>query len=544
MKAAHSKSGTLNEYLPYLLLTLVLGMVLLIRIRLLQVPMERDEGEYAYMGQLLLKGIAPYATAYTMKLPGVSMMYALFMALFGQTTTGIHLGLLLTNGVNILLVFLLARRITDKRAALVSCAAYALLSLSQSVYGVYAHATHFVVLFFLAGFLLLINYLDRDRWLALAAAGICFGMAFLMKQHAVLLIFFAFLYLAWHGWQRSAAGLMKLLFACTVFTAGMIIPYALVVLYVFKAGVLAKFWFWTVQYAREYVSEQTLAEGFTNFGKTFVPIVKMQLPFWLMAIAGVGLIFTRRRCKADRFFLIGFLCFSLLSTCPGFYFREHYFVMLLPAVALLAGAAARTAELTMTATRFERYQPYLPALLLVIAAAYGLYHEGSYYFRLTPQEVTRKTYGPSPFPEAVQIASYLGAHTSPGDKIAVLGSEPEIFFYADRPSATSHIYMYGLMEQQKYSAQMQTELIGEIESARPKYLVIVNLPSSWGIAPFKSRRVIDWSEKYAREQYDLVGIVDIIDQKTTRYLWDEKAVGYLPVSDVFLCVLKRKSEQL
>ena len=30
------------------------------RWRLLDIAMERDEGEYAYMGQLLLSGIAPY----------------------------------------------------------------------------------------------------------------------------------------------------------------------------------------------------------------------------------------------------------------------------------------------------------------------------------------------------------------------------------------------------------------------------------------------------------------------------------------------------
>lgn len=33
-------------------------------------PLERDEGEYAYAGQLMLQGIPPYQLAYNMKLPG------------------------------------------------------------------------------------------------------------------------------------------------------------------------------------------------------------------------------------------------------------------------------------------------------------------------------------------------------------------------------------------------------------------------------------------------------------------------------------------
>jgi hypothetical protein len=38
--------------------------------------LERDEGEYAYAGQLMLQGIPPYQLAYTMKLPGPFAAYA------------------------------------------------------------------------------------------------------------------------------------------------------------------------------------------------------------------------------------------------------------------------------------------------------------------------------------------------------------------------------------------------------------------------------------------------------------------------------------
>jgi hypothetical protein len=540
MEDKNNESGHLTKYLSYILLAIVLGMVLFVRIRLLQAPMERDEGEYAYMGQLLLKGIPPYANAYTMKLPGVSFVYALFMALFGQTTAGIHTGLLVVNGISIYLVFLLARKVLDKDAAVISCATYAILSLSQSVYGVFAHATQFVVLFSLAGLLLLLRYIDRGRLLALCAGGLCFGLAFIMKQHAILFICFAFLYLLWKCWSNPATSKMKLMMACSLFLSGIIVPYALVALYAFEAGVLGKFWFWTVQYAREYVSEQTAAQGWNNFTNTFVPIVKMQLPFWLLAGAGVGLLFSKPRCKTDRLFLGGFFFFSFLSVCPGFYFREHYFVMLLPAVALMAGAAVSAAEHSFATMKLRRFQQFIPALLLMTAVAYGLYNENAYYFYLTPQQVTRTTYGPSPFPEAVQVAQYIKEHTTASDRIAVLGSEPEIFFYADRLSATSHIYMYGLMEKQPYAEQMQSEVIREIEMAKPKYVVMINLPSSWGIPPFSSRRIIDWGEKFAAEKYDVVGIIDIVDFNTTHYVWDDKVAGYVPVSDVFLSVLKRK----
>ena len=59
------------------------------------------------------------------------------------------------------------------------------------------------------------------------------------------------------------------------------------------------------------------------------------------------------------------------------------------------------------------------------------------------------------------------------------GSEPQIYFYSHRHSATGYIYTYPLMEPQKYARQMQSEMIHEIESAQPKYLISITMSLSW-----------------------------------------------------------------
>jgi len=71
----------------------------------------------------------------------------------------------------------------------------------------------------------------------------------------------------------------------------------------------------------------------------------------------------------------------------------------------------------------------------------------------------RSIYYPNPFPEMICIADFVRQHTKPDDQIAVLGSEPEIYFYADRRSATGYIYTYALMEPHKYASQMQREMM-------------------------------------------------------------------------------------
>src|ERR1700735_27541 len=76
------------------LMLVAFALVLAARLRLLSFPLERDEGEYAYAGQLIQQGILPYDLAYNMKFPGTYLGYALIMTIFGQTPAGIHLGLL------------------------------------------------------------------------------------------------------------------------------------------------------------------------------------------------------------------------------------------------------------------------------------------------------------------------------------------------------------------------------------------------------------------------------------------------------------------
>src|SRR5437870_9369376 len=116
-----------NVWTWALLVLVILGAAA-IRLRLLDAPLDRDEGEYAYFGQLLLQGIPPYAQAYNFKMPGIYAVYALMLAAFGQTPAGIHLGLLVVNVVTIALLFLVVRRRFDTRVAVVAAVTFAGLS--------------------------------------------------------------------------------------------------------------------------------------------------------------------------------------------------------------------------------------------------------------------------------------------------------------------------------------------------------------------------------------------------------------------------------
>jgi 4-amino-4-deoxy-L-arabinose transferase-like glycosyltransferase len=557
-----SEGGALPAPVARLLtLGAVAAVILLfafVRVRLADVPLERDEGEYAYAGQLILQGVPPYVQAYNMKFPGTYYAYALIMALFGQTPSGIHLGLLLVNAATTLLVFSIGRRLSGDLAGAIAAAAFGLLSIDRWVMGVFAHATHFVLLPALAGLYLLLPGRGPRRAWRLLLAGALLGVAVLMKQHAVFYLPLGALLLlargdgpppASEGRARrpaalsfSAASLRGAVPAVALLAAGALVPFALLCALFLWQGVLGAFWFWTFQYAKEYVSEVPLSGAPEALVLSLNQVLRASSPLWLLGGAGLIALFAARRSPPERLFVTGLLAASLLAVCPGWYFRMHYFILVLPAIALLVGIA-----FDALGGLLGRALPGIGARLAAAAAfaavaALLLYLQRDFLFTMTPRELSRTRYGSNPFIEAVEVGREIAKRTAPGDRIAVLGSEPEIYFYANRRSATGYIYTYPLMESQKYAARMQDEMRREIEKAHPKFLVFAKITASWLPRPDSDKRIIDWGERYVTKCFDLVGIADIYSRETSAILWDEKARGYEPRSQALLYTFRRKSD--
>src|SRR3954452_8202640 len=161
-----------SRYRSVVMVGAVVLLSLFVRFRLRDMPLERDEGEYAYAGQLMLAGIPPYKLAYNMKLPGTYAAYAAAFAVFGESTQAVHLALLLVNLVTIILVGLIGKRLFGRTGGLSAGIVYAVLSCMPNVLGLTANASHFVMLAAVAGFWLLLQARETRNWL-LAASGFC-----------------------------------------------------------------------------------------------------------------------------------------------------------------------------------------------------------------------------------------------------------------------------------------------------------------------------------------------------------------------------------
>jgi hypothetical protein len=521
-------------------ISLIILFVVVVRVRLLDVPLERDEGEYAYMGQLLLQGIPPYSEAYNMKFPGTYLMYAGAMSLFGQTIRGIHLGLLLLNLATVLLLFHLGRKIVNDFAALIAAAAYALLSLSSSVFGFAAHATHFVALPAIGGALLLLFAAEKNKLPLYFLSGILFGLAFIMKQPGIFFSLFGATYIIYH--DRL---LKKRLFTrLAVFTSGALLPFLAVLLWFHTSGVFDKFWFWTFQYAAKYGTQVPLSGAFAVFLENFLDVADGFMLLWIASALGFVAAFINSDLKKTRGFIALFALFSFLSICPGFYFRPHYFVTLLPAISLLIGVffhyvtTRGVAFVRLPLVRFVGLGVFI-ALLMA-----GVVSQKNYLFQEGPADVSRSAHGLNPFPESLEIAKFIEAKTGTDDKIAVLGSEPQIFFYSNRRSATGHIYMYGLMERHAYALSMQKEMIREVESSNPKFVVLAAVPTSWLVRHDSEQYIFGWLDTYLERNYRLVGVADIVSAEKTVYRWNNDAEKYTVQSPYHVLIFEQTTDSI
>jgi hypothetical protein len=228
-----------------------------------------------------------------------------------------------------------------------------------------------------------------------------------------------------------------------------------------------------------------------------------------------------------------------LTVCPGLFFRPHYFILLLPAATILAGASL---DRCYQSLREYSDNTLIRGLPLAIAFAVVLLTLGVNQRDLlhaTPNQVLHQTYGINPFSESVLIGNYLREHTRKDETIAVIGSEPQIYFYAQRKSATGHIYTYPLMEDGPRAKEMQDNMAREIEAASPMFLVFVNDPSSWMITKRSTMSIFEWFWKY-RSDYELVGWSEA-GAKASSVHWGKPA-SWPPKAPGWMAVYRRTGE--
>jgi hypothetical protein len=169
----------------------------------------------------------------------------------------------------------------------------------------------------------------------------------------------------------------------------------------------------------------------------------------------------------------------------------------------------------------------------------GLIGHGPVWLTLPLDKSMRSVFGSTLFAETARVADYLKAHTPSDARVAVLGSEPEIYFHSQRRGATGFIYTYPLMEETPYALKLQEQMIGEIERAQPAYVIYVDDPYSWLPQPGSTQRIFDWWKTYWATELDLVMTVEV-EERLARGTDMDKPQKEAPTASHILVFKRRK----
>jgi hypothetical protein len=343
-------------------------------------------------------------------------------------------------------------------------------------------------------------------------------------------------------WPRDAETSKRraTLHRVAAFGVAVLIPPIATVLLMRAFGVFDAFWFWTVDYAREYGTQVSWSGGWLGLRTGGGRIFRAASGLSILSLAGFLLALRNRRefgfWRAATLSLVAFI-----SCCAGLHFREHYFIPCLPLLGIWAGVAIQEGCRAISSRATNKHWLAIPLTVALMALAEISYRHRAIFLHFNAREVVRYTYFDNPFPEAVEIGRYLRERCPPDQSIAVIGSEPELYFYSGRHSATGYIYVYPITERQKYSDRMAEQMIREIEERAPLFVILVNHPASWASSGDPRDPVHTWFFEYAKNNLEQIGFVDVLSLTVTEYHFDTWAGKYLsPKSPVSVLMFRRK----
>lgn len=482
---------------------------LLLRAGLAPLPLERDEGGYAYIAQRWLLGEVPYKHSFDQKPPGIAMAYAAVLSIFGETPAAIHWGAALYGLGTLAFLILLGSGLGSSSAGLSAGLLGAFLLADRCVLGSAANTETFMILPLCGALFAVLSAMEKDslRWSALTGA--LGAAACLFKQSAALNFFFCLGLLAAFPGRRRERSL-----ALLAGGAGVVLP---VLAYFTWHGALGELYDCVIGYNLRYGAKVPFAQYPARFWISFSGTLVSFWPVYMLAGIGLANIMGRKR-----WILCGWFLACAAGAALGGFFREHYFIQVLPPIALLAGLGAAA---------FKR----LPAGMVALAVVgYGVGTSAWYYRPGPPAEKSRRLYGANPFPESVEVADFISANSGPQDEVFIFGSEPQILFYARRKTPSRYIYSYPLVTPFADTLERQREALADVERAAPRFIVTSFVTSSLLASSRAPLEIFDGLKGLLKDSYRIAAVTrlrrdgppEMVIGDEARRLWNGNPMWY------------------
>lgn len=473
-------------------------LLVAIRVRLLDVPLERDEGLFAVVGQATLGGAVPYRDVFDHKPPGIFYLYALAVALAPPTTRGLHAFLAVWCVATALVVALLARAFAGRAAGVWAAFFFALASAAPSVQGFSGSSEMLLLLPLSTSVLLALTACsapDTPRSSALVfGSGALAAVTFWIKQPAALALAAVPVLLAREMGRSSWSAAVRVL---SVWAAGGLALTLAVVPLVAAAG-WSEFWYWTVRHSSLYAAVP--ATG--GWGRVVGNAINVATDLGpVIAVGLAGSLTAWRRPRAP--FAIAFLLLSIASAFHSQFLYRHYFALLVPAVAAVGGAGLAWLGDAWLRDRSVRWRTAASAAAVALTLGVSLVTRPGYWLRPEPAAIIRESLGEQGFEASPMLAQYIRDHTRPDERIFIYGSEPQIAFLSQRRDVNPFVMMYPMTWHWPRHREFQERLWAAIVHDPPTYIVVPRTPYTLVKSPRMDPFLETNLQELASREYEL-----------------------------------------
>jgi hypothetical protein len=537
-------SFSMEEKVCFGFLLLLIFLVITIRTRFNMIPFERDEGIYGYIGKLLLDGKIPYQDFQEQKFPGLFYFYAFMVGVFGDTVKGLHTGFMYLNIVTLLLLYFTSRKLFSPIAGLISAITFAFVSLTPNLSGFTVQAEHGVAFFISLGLFFYSYYNATNKWYYNFFMGMSFGMAFMTKTSGVFLglwgglaLFVGFLF-------TKEKKIKDFIIEAGIYIGAVFSVIGFFFLIILMKGSFADMMFWAYEIPKNYVGKIPYEDGVKYFNYAKDAIVQNHKYLWVHGVLAAGVLFIKPISWKMKITALLLFFFSFCTIVPGYYFYGHYWIQTIPGLAILSGLTYYgIMMLIQTTFKFNNVKTkYVYLAIFIIFTFKHVDALKSYYFHPNYERILRSVYGSNPFPESMEIGNYINANSKPEDDIVVIGSEPQIYFYTHKKCASRFAYFATLVDDVPQHKQWQRDFIADVEKQKPRYVIFFNHAISLFRQPNTDGYIFEWLNKYTQENFQIIGLVDMVDGQQSTYLWKEAMDGYQPKGQNSIYIYERKPE--
>ena len=333
--------GLLSNPAFFFLLIVVLTMA--VRMPLLNIPLDRDEGEDAYIGWRMGLHELPYRDWVDLKSPGIFWIYRLALALPLESVRAIHLVGALCAAASAGALFVLARRFLETFWAAVAAVLLGLLSADPAVQGNAANTELFMQLPLLLSLLAFFGALagGGHRRKLMFLCGALAGLAALVKQAAAL--HWVFLLVVYPMFCEKGERRRKTLIFAAWSGAGAVVVWGGVMVYFLFQHAGHEFIHSVLFHNLDYLGIVAPEDRLAHFKGAVGGLFKSQAIIWLLCIAGSADLLRRRQRRWFSFLLLWTLTSAIGVNTSGS-FLPHYFQSLLPPLSLAAALGAASLE--------------------------------------------------------------------------------------------------------------------------------------------------------------------------------------------------------